>query len=163
MTLFKKGIKIMKIYLLKNIEGVGMAGEIVEAKEGYVDNFLIPRKMAVKITASNELFYKSKVKHIDNRKEVIASQTSMMAEKIKDIKVVLKRKMHDDGKLYAAVSPVEVADLLSEMGFPIIKTQVVMEHAIKEKGTFEVTIKLTPKLQPKFHLKIVSEGHSSGA
>ncbi len=151
----------MKIYLLKDVEGVGIAGEIVKVKEGYADNFLLPRKMGIKITTKNAPFYESRAKHVEHRKEVVASKTSMLAEKIKTMKLTVKRKMHDDGKLYASINPAEVADLLAQEGVSVNKSQVKIDKTIKEKGTFDVTIKLTSKLHPKVQLKVVSEKEQS--
>ena len=69
----------MKVYLLKDIEKVGMSGEIIKVKTGFAANFLIPNKLAVIITAKNEGFYKAKEKNIGHRKEIIASKSSMLA------------------------------------------------------------------------------------
>jgi large subunit ribosomal protein L9 len=150
----------MKVYLLKDVQGVGIAGEVVKVKEGYADNFLLPRKSAIKITKKNEAFYNSRVKQIDNRKEVMSSKTSMLGEKIKTMSLTLKRKMHDDGKLYASINPAEIVDLLAGEGVAVSKKQIKIDKAIKSKGNFEVTIKLTSQLQSILKLKIVAE-HSN--
>ena len=81
----------------------------------------------------------------------------MLAEKINGIKLTLKRKMHDDGKLYAAVNPSEIADLLAQEGFAITKSQIKMHKSIKEKGNFDVVVKLTSQLQSTIQLKVISE------
>lgn len=147
----------MKVYLLKDIENVGMRGEIIKVKEGFALNFLLPRKIAVVVTPENEKFYAQKARSLENRKEVIASKTSLLAEKIKSFNLTLKRKMHDDGKLYASINPSEIVDLLSQEGVSITRSQVKMDKSIKEKGLFSVTIKLTSKLQPAFQLKVIAE------
>jgi len=147
----------MKVFLLKDVERVGLAGEIIKVAEGYAANFLIPKKLAVEITPSNEKMYQSKIKVVEHRKEVVATKTSMLAEKISAIKLTLKRKMHDDGKLYGAVGANEVVDLLAEKGFGIGKSQVDFDKSIKEKGTYQVTIKLSSKLQSKISLTVVPE------
>jgi large subunit ribosomal protein L9 len=147
----------MKVFLLKDVERVGLAGEILKVAEGYAINFLIPKKMAIEITPANEKMYQSKIKVVEHRKEVVATKTSMLAEKISSIKLTLKRKMHDDGKLYGAVGANEVVDLLAEKGFGIGKSQVDFDKTIKEKGTYQVTIKLSSKLQSKVTLTILPE------
>lgn len=152
----------MKVFLLKDVQSVGIAGEIIKVKEGYGDNFLIPQKLGIKITATNESFYEKRAKQVEHRKEVVVSKTSMFAEKIKGLRLTLKRKMHDDGKLYASVSSAEIADLLSLQGFAVAKSQVKIDKTIKEKGLFSVIIKLTSKLQPTIELNIISE-HSKSA
>lgn len=147
----------MKVFLRKDIERVGMAGEIIKVEDGYARNFLIPRNLAIEITAANEASYKNKIKSIHHRKEVIATKTSILAENIKSIKLVLKKKMHDDGKLYGAVSQSEIADLLSGHGITVAKSQIIFDKSIKSKGNFEVTVKLTTALQPKVVVQIIPE------
>lgn len=147
----------MKVFLLKDVERIGLAGEIIKVAEGYAANFLIPKKLAVEITPANEKMYQAKIKVVEHRKEVVATKTSMLAEKIAAVKLTLKRKMHDDGKLYGAVGANEVVDLLAEKGFGVGKSQVDFDKSIKEKGTYQVTIKLSSKLQPKITLTIVPE------
>jgi len=105
----------------------------------------------------NEQFYQSRIKQVENRKEVVATATSMLAEKIKSTTVILKRKMHDDDKLYGSVAPNEIVDLLADKGISISKNQVQFEKSIKSKGTYEVTIKLSSRLQPQLTVKVVPE------
>ncbi len=139
----------MQIYLLKDIEKVGLAGEIVKVSEGYAMNFVFPRKLGVEVTKNNEAFYRSKMKTVEHRKEVIESKTSILAERIKSIRISLKRKSHDDGKLYGAINSQEIVDALAEKGVSISKNQVDFGKSIKEKGEHKVTIKLSSKLQPQ--------------
>ena len=147
----------MKVFMLKSVKNVGMAGEIVKVSEGFAVNFLIPRKFAEKVTAKNQALYEKNKKEIANREEVISSKTSLLAEKIKELNLILKRKMHDDGKLYGSVNASEVVDLLSAHGISVAKSQIEFDKNIKEKGSYEFTIKLTSKLKPKATIKIVSE------
>lgn len=147
----------MKVFLLKDIEKVGMAGEIIKVTEGYGANFLIPRKLAVEITAGNEASFQKKIKLVEKRQEAIATQTSMLAEKIKNTKLSLSKKTHDDGRLYGSVNPTEIVELLGQKGISVAKNQIEFGKAIKSAGTFEVTIKLSSKLQPALKLQIVPE------
>jgi large subunit ribosomal protein L9 len=147
----------MKVYLLKDVPKIGMAGEVLKVADGFGQNFLIPRKLAVEVTPQNENFYKQREKIVEKRKEVIETKTSMLAEKINSLKLTLKRKLHDDGKLYGAVNPSEIVELLAEKGVSITKSQVEMDKSIKSKGSYDVTIKLSSKLKPSIKLTIVSE------
>lgn len=147
----------MKVYLLKDVPKIGMAGEVLKVADGFGQNFLLPRKLAVEITAQNESFYKQREKVVEHRKEVVATKTSMLAEKIGSIKLTLKRKMHDDGKLYGAINASEVVDLLAEKGVSISKSQVDLDKSIKAKGIYDVTIKLSSNLKPTVKLTIISE------
>ena len=147
----------MKVFLKEDIKNIGMAGEMVKVDDGFGRNYLIPKKLAVEVTEKNESTFKSKLKVIENRKEVISSKTSMLAERIGSLVITLKRKVHDDGKLYAAVNAAEIADLLAVQGVTVGKSQVLIEKSIKEKGSYKVTIKLTSTLQPQITLKVVPD------
>jgi large subunit ribosomal protein L9 len=147
----------MKVFLLKDVEKIGLSGEILKVRDGFALNFLIPRKLAVEITPENTHLYEHKVREVHHRKQVIESKTSMLAEKIGSLKLLLKRKIHDTGKLYGAIGANEVVDLLSGEGIKVAKNQVIFDKSIKELGSYEITIKLSNTLQPKCTLKIVAE------
>jgi len=147
----------MKVFLLKDVEKVGVAGEIIKTKEGYALNYLVPQKLGIVITPDNEAQYKNKVKVLENRKEVINTKTSMLAEKIKNLKLTLKKKIHDKDKLYGSISNQEIADLLSAEGVKVAKSQILVDKTIKTTGNFEVTVKLSNQLKPTFILKIAAE------
>ena len=146
----------MKVYLLKDVEKVGFAGEIIKVKDGYAQNFLFPRKLGVQVTAQNSSFYESRVKNVEHRKEALASEQSMLSEKINQIVVTLKKKAHDDNKLYASISPSDIVDALAEQGVKISKNQVKFDKSVKTLGEHKVTIKLSSKLQPQLTVKINS-------
>lgn len=147
----------MKVFLKKDVEKVGLTGEMVKVSDGYAKNFLIPRGLAIPVTDKNIQFFKDHERIVENRKAVISTQTSMLAEKIGTMQISIKRKMHDDGKLYGAISPHEVVDELAKKGISVSKSQVLFGKSIKEKGSYDVTIKLSSRLQPKIKVTIVSE------
>lgn len=147
----------MKVYLRQDVPKVGLQGEIIKVSEGYAHNYLLPKKLAVEITSENERFFKSRMRVIEHRKEVVATETSMLAEKIKSMELVLKKKMHDKTKLYGAVSAQEVADALAQKGIKVSKSQVIFDKSIKEKGSFPVTIKLSSRLQPSLTVIVSPE------
>jgi large subunit ribosomal protein L9 len=147
----------MKVFLTKDIENVGLEGEIVKVSDGFAANFIFPRKLGIEVTPANEASFNKRKRVIEHRQAVIASKTSMLAEKIRGIKLTIKRKLHDNDKLYGSISANEIADLLSEHGVSVAKNQIEFGKSIKAKGTYEVTVKLSSTLQPKFSLIVTSE------
>ena len=147
----------MKVFLREDIKGVGLSGEVVKVSEGYARNYLLPRKLAVEITPSNESFYSKRIRRVENRKEIIATETSMLSEKIKNIVITLKRKIHDNDKLYASISPSEISEALAEQGIKVGKSQILMDKIIKTKGTHSVTVKLSSRLLPVLTVKVLPE------
>lgn len=147
----------MRVYLVKDVEKVGVSGEIIKVSDGHAINFLIPRGLALEVTAANAASFEKKAREVNNRKEVIESKTSMLAEKIKSLKLVIKRKIHDNGLLYGSVGQTELAELLTKEGFKVAKNQIILDEPIKEKGSFHFTVKLSNSLQPQCTVKVVSE------
>ena len=147
----------MEVFLRKDIEKIGLAGEIIKVGDGFARNFLIPQGLAVEITSHNKNQYIAKIRKVENRKEAIASQTSMLAEKLNIITVTLKRKMHDDGQLYGSINASEIVEALATKGTSITKSQVEFDKSIKSKGTFKVDIKVTTKIKATITVVVVAE------
>ena len=145
----------MKVYLLQSIEKVGIAGEILNVSEGYAQNFLFPRKLALKVTDGNKEFFEKKAKTVEHRKEVIETETSMLSERIKDLVITLKKKIHDDNRLYASINPTDIVEALAAQQIKISKSQVIFDKSIKAVGSHQVTIKLSSKLQPQITVKVI--------
>lgn len=146
----------MEIYLKKDVPRVGMAGQIIKVETGFANNYLIPQGFGVMINDANRETFKKKERKPKDP-SAVSSETSLLAEKIGSLRLIVKRKTHDDGKLYAAIRPGEVADVLLEKGFKVDKNQVIFERPIKEKGSYKVIIKLSTKLQPQIHLDVLAE------
>jgi large subunit ribosomal protein L9 len=125
----------MKIFMRKDLEKVGLTGEMISVDDGYGRNFLIPRGYGVEVTAENEGSFSKRSRQVEKRQEVIATKTSILGDKIKSTKLTIRRKMHDDGKLYGAINHHEIIELLSEKGIILSKNQLRLDKMIKEKGT----------------------------
>lgn len=146
----------MKVFMLKDVEKVGMAGTMVNVSDGFAANFLFPRKLAVEVTSSNVSSFKVKVQKNQEQVQAVNSKVAMLAERIKDLIVTIKEKTHDDGKLYGAVGADEIVSLLKEKEISIDKKQVEFDKSVKTIGEHKVTIKLSSKLKPQLTLKVVA-------
>ena len=145
----------MQVYMLQDVEKVGMTGQVIKVTDGYAANFLFPRKLAVKVTGENKKFFESKVVKQKVHSEVINSKAGMFAERIKELHLTVKERIHDDGKLYGSVGANEIVELLKEKGFAINRKQVEFDKAIRAVGEHMVTIRISSKLKPQFMLKVV--------
>lgn len=146
----------MKVFLLKDVEKVGLAGEIIQVADGFGRNLLIARKLAIEVTPENEASFAKRKRLVEKRQEVIESKTSMLAERIKSLVLTLKTKVHDEGNLYGAIAQSDIVDLLAQNGVSVSKNQVILDKGIKKIGTYKITVKLSSKLQPAFTLKIAA-------
>jgi large subunit ribosomal protein L9 len=147
----------MKLFLLKDIPNLGMAHEMVDVSDGFARNFLLPRQVALEVTPHNETALRRRMRVVERRKEVVVSKTSLLAEKIKSLKLTLKAKVHDGDKLYGAIAASDIVDLLAAEGVRVAKNQIIFDKAIKTKGMHTIVVKLSNTLQPSFSLKVVAE------
>ena len=147
----------MKVYMLKDVERIGMAGQIIKVSDGYATNFLIPRKLARKVTENEKEFFFQQKKREAVNKEILNSKVAMLAEKIRNLHLVVKERVHDDGKLYGAVGADEIVELLKGKDITINRKQVEFKKAIKSVGEHTVVIRLSSKLKPELTLKVIAK------
>lgn len=153
----------MNVYMLKDVENVGMSGEVIKVADGYAQNFLIPRKLAMKVLAKQQQFFSGKVKIVDHDKSIIKNKVAMLAEHIRNLHLVIKERTHNDGKLYGAVGQDEVVELLKSKDIVINRKQVEFKKAIRATGDHSVIIRLSAKLKPELTLKVVSNGQQENS
>ncbi len=134
----------MKIILTSRVSGLGQVGDIVEVKNGYAKNFLIPSDKAIVLTKNNEKAFEEKRKEYekasDNIKQIAQSaKTKLLAKNI-----VIIENASDDGRLYGSVNSALIAKKISEyLGDDAIsKNDVVLEKPIKEIGVHKIKVDL---------------------
>ncbi len=145
----------MKVFLRRDVENVGMQGDIVNVSDGFANNYLLPRRFAIRVDAHNEAAFKRRLSYVQEREKAVASKAAMTAERIASLQVTLKRKTHDESKLYGSVTQQEIAQALQDRGISVAKNQVRIEKTIKTTGTHTVTIKLSRDLQPQLQITVV--------
>ncbi len=145
----------MKVILLADVKGVGKKDQTINASEGYVKNFLFPRKLAVEANSGNlkKLDNQKKAEDLQRQEELDAAKA--LGEKIAEQKVVIKVKTGDNGKLFGAVTNKEIAVALKEQtGLAVDKEKISLNDPIKAIGEKEVTVKLHPKVSVKLKVEI---------
>lgn len=148
----------MKVLLLKDVKGLGKAGEIKEVKDGYGKNFLVGNGAA--LHATNEVIKKHEA---SVRKQVAEDAAEM--ERLKDVEKVLaktelkiKRKLGANGSLFGAVTKDEIShEFQNQHKLEIDKKTIEIKNAIKTTGLFEITIKLGHGIHAPFKLEIIGE------
>ena len=147
----------MKVILLEDVKGTGKKGQIVNASDGYANNFLFPKKLAVAATNDNLNSIKLQKKTEDKRKAEELAAAKELAEKLtnKDIKISVKTG--DNGKLFGSVTNKEIAAAIEQQtGLVIDKKKIVLNDQIKMVGTRHVNIKLHPEVTAEVKV-IISE------
>ena len=145
----------MKVFMLQDVEKVGMAGQVVTVADGYAANFLIPRRLAKKVGAGDKEFFEARSIQAKLDTQALNSKVAMLAERIKNMHIQIKERVHDNGKLYGAVGADEIVELLKKKDVSINRKQVEFKKAVRSIGEHKVTIKLSAKFKPELTLKVV--------
>lgn len=147
----------MKIILLEDVKSVGKKGELVELKEGYARNFIIPKKLGVEATDANMNTLKLQKRNEEKvAKEQLEAAQAMAAE-IEKMTVKLELKAGEGGKIFGSVSSKEIAKAVTDQyGKEIDKKKLQLADTIKTVGMHEVTVKLHPKVSAKLKVQVES-------
>ncbi len=148
----------MKVILKQDVKGLGKKESMVEASDGYARNYLLPRGLAVEASASNINVMNSKKDSERTKKERELAAAKLVAEKIKDIVVVIKGKAGENGKLFGSITSMDISNRLKkDFGLDIDKKKIQLHDSIKTLGTAEVEIKVYPEVSAKLKVKIEQE------
>jgi len=140
----------MKLILLKDDKKVGKKGDIVNAKDGYARNFLIPKGVAVEATPANIKKLERDKKHMAELVAHSIADAKVLAENIEKSPVEIKIKAGDNGKLFGSVATKDIAtEFKKQYKIEIDKKKIELKDPIKTVGTFEVKIKLHTEVTAK--------------
>ncbi len=132
----------MKVILKKNFDKLGNVGEIVEVKDGYARNFLIPRDIAYPATKGNiRALEEEKIQKA--RKEAKAlEEARTFAEELSKVSITIPVKVGEEDKIFGAVTTQMIADALKEKGYEVDKKKIEITEPIKALGIYEVKVKV---------------------
>lgn len=133
----------MKVILNADVKGKGYKGDIVNVSDGYARNFLLPKGLAKEATKQNLDMAKQQQKAIEKRKMLERLSAQEAADKLSGLKIVVKEKCGENGRLFGSVTSAEVsAAILDQQGIEIDKKKIVMPEHIKDLGEHPVQIKV---------------------
>ena len=132
----------MKIILRRDYPQLGNIGDIVEVKDGFARNFLIPRQIAYLATESNIRALEEEKKAAAKRKASEIEKARNVAAELEKISVTIPVKVGEEDKIFGSVTTQMIADALKEKGFEIDKRKIEMPEEIKSLGIYTVNVKL---------------------
>ncbi len=145
----------MKVILLEDVKSVGKKGDLVEIKEGYAKNFIIPKKLGVEATDANRNTLKLQKQNQEKIAKEQLEAAQALAVEIEQLTVKMEIKGGEGGKTFGSVSSKEIAKAVSDQfGKEIDKKKIQLSEAIKVAGIHEVTVKLHPKVSAKLKVHV---------
>ena len=132
----------MEVILLESFDRLGQIGDIVNVKNGFARNFLIPQKKALRANKENkEKFLKIKNDLLEKNKKII-EESKLILKKIENKDIVFIRNASDNGQLYGSVSPKDIANYFNEKKIGIKPSNINLHTSIKKIGIYDLNVKL---------------------
>jgi large subunit ribosomal protein L9 len=121
---------------------------------------LIPRRLGIEVTKAEQASFAARIQRGAAQKEALTTKLGMLAERLRNTYITIKKRAHDDDRLYGAVSADEVIEALKEKDFSLTRKQIQFDRAIKTTGEHRFKVKLTSKLSPEVNIKVVGTSDS---
>lgn len=146
----------MKVILLQDVKGHGKADDIVEVNDGYARNFLFKKNLALEATPANLNSIKIKKSAEAAKAERELEEAREVGARLKDQIFTLPVKCGEGGRLYGAITSMDVAAVLEKSGYSVDKRNITIKTQIKNLGDFEADVKLHPKVTVKIGIKVTA-------
>ena len=148
----------MKVILTKDVKGTGKKGDIVNVSDGFANNFLLKKGAAVIANEDNLNVLKNKQSSEQHKKDEELKAALNMKEAINDKEITLVKKAGDGGKLFGAVTAIDICDgIKASLGIEVDKRKIVLKNAIKSIGKYETEIKIHKDVTAKVMVNVKEE------
>jgi len=148
----------MEIILIQDVNKLGQKDDIVNVKNGYGRNFLIPRGYAVSATSSAKKMHTENLRQRAHKEEKIKIAAQEIAGRMAGLKIVVGAKTSTSGKIFGSVNTIQLAESLKEKGFDIDRKNITLpEDQIKEVGNYKAIIKLHRDVRVEVEFEIKGE------
>ncbi|MBR1605169.1 MAG: 50S ribosomal protein L9 [Alphaproteobacteria bacterium] len=144
----------MEVILLEHVEKLGKMGDIVNVKNGFARNYLLPQNKALRATDANKAVYEKQKAELEAHNKALFEEASKKAEALQGFSAVLIRQAAETGQLYGSVTIRDIAAAVKEAGFDVERRCVYLEKPIKDLGVYEVRLNLHPEVSQKITVNV---------
>ncbi len=136
----------MKIVLLERIEKLGKMGDVIDVKDGFGRNYLLPQKKALRATKDNIAYFEKQKATLQEQSKDLQTKAEGIAKKIGAVELIMIRQSSEAGNLYGSVSSRDIVKGLQEKEITINHTMVRIEKPVKMVGVHEIKLILHPEV-----------------
>lgn len=148
----------MEIILIQDVLNLGQKDDILKVKDGYAQNYLIPKGYAVTATPSAKKVLAENIRQRAHKEAKIREEAQALAARMEGIKLTIGAKTSTTGKIFGSVNTIQIAEALAAQGFEIERKNIYLsDEAIKEIGTYTVKIKLHREVFVQTEVQVVAE------
>jgi len=147
----------MEIILKQDVTGLGYKNDIVKVKAGYGRNYLIPNGVALIANESNKRMVAENVRQMAHKAAKIKDEAVALATKIGDLTVELKTKAGETGKIFGAITVLQVSEALKAKGFDVDRKKISFKEQPKELGEYVAHLDLHKEVKHDIKVKVEAE------
>ena len=147
----------MEIILREDVKGLGYKNDTVNVKPGYGRNFLIPKGVAILASKSNKKMIDENIRQAAHKAEKFLKDAQAIADKLGDLILEITTKAGESGKIFGAITALQVADALTVKGFILDRKKITISNSIKELGDYKAVIDLHKNIHHEITLRVISE------
>ena len=149
----------MEVILREHVDNLGRRGDVVKVADGYARNYLLPRKLALKVTETNKRQIERERAQADLRDAEEKSHADALAERLGQLEIEIARRVGENNTLYGSVTSADIAHALEAKGFPVDKRKIVLLDPLKAIGEVTVPLKIHREVTAQLKVKVVPETH----
>ncbi|HLF36139.1 MAG TPA: 50S ribosomal protein L9 [Cyclobacteriaceae bacterium] len=147
----------MEVILIQDIAGLGFKNDTVKVKAGYGRNYLIPRGMAIIANNSNRKKTDEEIRQAAHKAEKLRNDALALADSIGDLVLEVGAKVGESGKIFGAVTALQISDALRDKGFEVDRKKIAFNSEVKAIGEYNVTLSLHKEVKKIVKFRVVAE------
>ena len=147
----------MEVILKQDVQGLGYKNDIVKVKAGYGNNFLIPNGIAFIANDSNKRLVNENVRQAAHKAAKVKQDAEALAAKVGELTIEIKTKAGESGKIFGAITALQIADALKAKGLDIDRKKVILKESPKQVGTYKATLDLHKEVKHEISVKVIAE------
>ena len=147
----------MEVILREHVDSLGRRGEIVKVADGYARNYLLPRKLALPVTAGNKKQVERERGKFEAKEAEERNVAEAVAERMGALEIAIARKVGETEALYGSVTTTDITQALAAKGFEVDRRKLQLAEPIKKLGDFEVPVRLYHDVTARIKVKVVAE------
>jgi len=147
----------VEILLLKDVPQLGKAGQSVRVKDGYAQNFLVPRGLALPASKANQSQVQGRLKAQIRQMEAQRAKAAELSQRLSQTVCTIAMPVGAQGKLHGAVTASDILESLRQQGVILEKHQVALEEPLTHLGSYQVSIKLYPEVTASLKIHVVQK------
>jgi len=144
----------MQVILLERVAKLGQMGDVVNVKQGFARNYLLPQGKALRASDSNLKAFEAQKAQLEARNLETRKEAEALAAKLDGTSYVVIRSASDGGALYGSVTPRDISDAVTANGFSLERGQVVLDGPIKSLGLHSVNVVLHPEVTARISINV---------